>query len=159
MQHTNKPNYDQPSYEGLYFYAENHKGELTYKGYVERLLPNGKYVIYREYLSTYEWEEANVSEEALDQHKFFVSESIRDRAVEAHWHYPQTSQNFVKHYDELCKEHFADEIAEYEKASNSVEKFFNNLKTKQERTAIDTVTNGNKRLVKVTDNFPKGAKK
>ena len=147
MQQSNKPNYDQPSYEGLYFYAENHKGELTYKGYVERLLPNGKYVIYRQYLSTYEWDEANVSEEVLDPHKFFVSESIRDSAVVAHWHYPQTSQNFVKHYDELCKEHFADEIAERERA------------TPNERTAFDTVTKNNKRLVKVTDNFPKRTKK
>ena len=67
MQQTNKPTYDQPSYEGLYYLSINHDGS-TSDGYVERLLPNGEYIVTYLHVGDIDCEtrEMNISKQSLE---------------------------------------------------------------------------------------------
>lgn len=147
MQQNNKPNYPTPSYEGLYFYEEDANQKPVAKGYVKRLLPNGRYIVAtRHYaltsLTNHYYREFNLEKEYLGKCRFFTDEAdFEDTLAEAM----------------LAAEDRANDEVEINPDTGEIVGFdeLEQRKAKPKRMAKDTITNGKKRLVKVTDNFPK----
>lgn len=147
MQQINKPTYDQPSYEGLYFYEEDANQKPVAKGYVKRLLPNGRYIVaircnaLTSFTNHY-YREFNLEKEYLGKCRFFTDEAdFEDTLVEAMLAAEDRASDEVEINPDTGKILSFDELAQ--------------RKAKPKRMAKDTITNGKKRLVKVTDNFPK----
>lgn len=68
MNQTNKPNYPMPSYEGLYFLQKHISGN------VERLLPNGQYLITYMSEATLETKEMTAYKRELETNtQFFLT--------------------------------------------------------------------------------------
>jgi len=82
-----KPTYSIPSYEGLYFYETDADLNPTAKGYVERLLPNGKYIVSLvgcapNSKNKFLYRDFNLEKEYLGRCRLFTDEADRDDSIE-----------------------------------------------------------------------------
>ena len=151
MQQINKPNYPTPSYEGLYFLKTNGNMKPICKGHIKRLLPDGRYIV--DSCPMYDhlpiekrvYIEETLASVFIQDADFFTNEdNLRlgiKRAIEA----AEELEN-----DEAAINPDTGEIVGFDELEQR--------KAKPKRMATDTITNGKKRLVKVTDNFPKRPK-
>lgn len=82
-----KPTYNQPNYEGLYFVETDANLNPISKGYVERLLPNGDYIVNgcstRNHVPIEKrvYSEDNLPQDYLDKCHFYTTEHARDYAL------------------------------------------------------------------------------